>query len=193
MSGVFKFVRTTVAGGVLFLIPLVVLTWILGRAVGVADRVVEPIAHQLPPQSLLGLGLPRVMAVVLLIGAGFLAGLAARTAWARKATRTLESTVLVNVPGYEFFKGIGEGLLGVDDADDGEVVLARFDDGFQLGFVQDRLASGLVAVFLPDAPNPYAGTLLYMTPDRLTPTGMTMGEALKCFKRLGHGSAALLA
>jgi hypothetical protein len=45
-----------------------------------------------------------VLAFVLLVVICFLAGLAARTAFARKYVEAVEKTVLVNVPGYDAAK-----------------------------------------------------------------------------------------
>jgi len=81
----------------------------------------------------------------------FLAGVFARTKLARKLVSGLESKVLFNLPGYEFFKAVGESILGVE-ADAQQVVLARFDDYWQGGFPLGRLRhSRRGPVFTPAA------------------------------------------
>jgi uncharacterized membrane protein len=189
---VFRFIRATLAGGLLFLVPIVVLAVIIEKALAVAHKIVAPLAAELPPAFGFGFGTPRVLAVSLILLSCFLAGVFARTSLARRMVAGLESKVLLNLPGYEFFKSIGESVLGVDDGQEHDVVIARFDDYWQLGFLVDRLDNGLVTVFIPDAPNPHSGTVVLLTADRVTAANIPMQAALKSLKRLGAGSKALL-
>jgi uncharacterized membrane protein len=188
----FRFIRATLAGGLLFLVPIVVLAIIIEKALSVAHKIVAPLAEQLPSQIGFGLGTPRVLAVSLILLVCFFAGVFARTKVARRIVEELESRILLNLPGYEFFKGIGESFLGIEDEDEHQVVLARFDDYWQIGFLLDRLDNGLAAIFVPDAPNPHSGVVMFVTPDRIIPVDVPMQAALKCLKRLGAGSKELL-
>src|SRR5262245_40649594 len=192
MSQVIKIIRATVVGGLLFLVPFVVLLFILGRAFAIVEKLVEPIAKSLPVESVIGLRLSVLLAVAILVLVCFLAGFFARTAVARRLVSGLESGVLSNLPGYEFFKGLGEGLLGVEQHRGHQVVVARFDDNWQIGFLLERLENGMLAVFIPSAPNPHSGSVCYFAPDRITILEIGEQAAIKCLKRLGAGSNALL-
>ena len=98
MSGLLRFVRTTIVGGVLFLVPLVVLGAIIGKALQIAHRVSDPLTARLfpeaPPPLLLA------AAVIVLVLFCFLAGLLAVTAPARRVVGWLESALLSKIPGY---------------------------------------------------------------------------------------------
>ena len=192
MKRILKFSRTTLVGGLLFLVPIVVLLGVLGKALAVAHKLVDPLAERVPVESFIGLRTPVLLALGILVAFCFLAGLLARSALAQKAVKKLEAAVLSNLPGYEFFKGMGESMLGVEKEGSYPVVLARFDDTWQIGFRVDELANGLVAVFVPGAPNPQSGSVYYMTAERVTPADIPPAAALKCLQRLGAGSGALL-
>jgi uncharacterized membrane protein len=194
MKRLLKLIQMTFAGGVLFLVPLVMLALILGKAFGVAHKIVEPIAAKIPVQSVLGLSLQKVLAVIGLVLICLLAGCIARTLLAQKLVRAIETNILSNLPGYEFFKGVvGADAIGVDSGQNQDrVVLARFDDGWQLGFVLEQLQNGLVAVYIPGAPNPRSGSVYFLTSDRVQRAGVSPNAALKCLKRLGVGSNELL-
>jgi uncharacterized membrane protein len=192
MKRVFQFLRVTLAGGILFLVPIIVVAIILGRALGFAHHVVDPLASHIPVQSVIGLRTPKILAVVAIILFCFLAGCIARTMLARHVVNWLDSAILSNLPGYEFFKGVGESVLGVEQQGNREVVLVRFDDNSQIGFLLDRLDNGLVAVYIPGAPNPHSGGVYFMTADRVTPIDAAPQATLKCLKRLGAGANALL-
>ena len=159
MKRILKFLRTTLVGGILFLVPIVVLVIVLGKAMGLAHKIVDPLAEHLPVHSVIGLRTPVLLAIAIIVLFCFLAGVLARTALARKLVRNLETAVLANVPGYELFKGMGESMLGVEKQTGHQVVLARIEDAWQIAFLVERLEGGHVAVFVPGAPNPLSGSV----------------------------------
>ena len=192
MKAFLHFLRTTLVGGILFLVPIVVLIIVLGKALAIAHKLVDPLASRLHVESLIGLRTPGVLAITLLVIFCFVAGLLARTALAKRSVHWLESAVLSNVPGYQFLKSMGESVLGVEDEPAPQVVLARIEDAWQFAFLVERLEDGHLAVFVPGAPNPQSGSVYLMTEDRIRPAGIPPAAALKCLTRLGAGSSALL-
>jgi len=184
-----NFFRATLAGGILFLIPVIIVVIIMDRALVLADKIVKPLATHIPVESVVGLRTPRLLAIVLLLLFCFLTGIIAQTAFARKIVKWLESTVLSNLPGYEFFKSIGEGLLGKPETH--QVVLVQTGDAWRIGFQLERLDNGLLAVFIPNAPNPHSGVVHLVPANKTTPVNASSSTAMKCLKRLGAGSNAL--
>ena len=89
-------------------------------------------------------------------------------------------------------KSTGESIVGVENQEAYPVVLARFDDAWQIGLRIEELQNGLVAVYIPGAPNPLSGSVYFMTSDRVMPAGIPIASTLKCLKGLGGGSNALL-
>src|SRR5262249_20649087 len=166
MKRTFQFLRMTLAGGILFLVPIIVVVIILGRAIGLAHHIVDPLATHIPIQSVIGLRTPKILAVLAIIAFCFLTGFFARTIIARQIVNWLDSAILSNLPGYEFFKGVGESVLGVEQHGIQQVVLTRFDDSWQIGFLLDRLDNGLVAVYIPGAPNQHSGAVYFLRVDR---------------------------
>jgi uncharacterized membrane protein len=54
------------------------------------------------------------------------------------------------------------------------------------------LENGWLAVFLPQAPTPMSGNVMYLEADRVRPLGITMVQAMTIVKRLGVGSGQAL-
>ncbi len=187
-----QFLRTTLVGGLLFLVPIMVPAMIFGKAVAVARQVVDPLAGHLPFASVIGLHTPVLLAVGLVVLFCFLTGFFARTRLAQKIVDSLESAVLSNVPGYEFLKRMGESMLGVEKEGTYPPVIVYFDDNSQIGFQVETLASGVVVVFIPGVPDANAGEVYLMPADRIAPINLPLAATLKCLKRLGAGSGALL-
>jgi len=192
MKNLLRFLRTTLVGGILFLVPLVVLVVVLEKALALAHKVVDPLARHLPTDSPIGLQTPMLLAIALMVLFCFLAGFLARTALAQSIVRGLESSVLSHLPGYEFLKGMGESMLGVEDQAVRPVVLVRFDDTWQFGFQIEVLENGLVSVFVPDVPDARAGSFYVVTADRVSLLAVPKARVMKSLKRFGAGAGELV-
>jgi uncharacterized membrane protein len=192
MKALMIFVRATLTGGILFLLPVVVLIVVLGKALQISRRVVVPLAERIPVPSVGGVRVAEVAAIAALILFCFLAGLLARTRLARKTENWLEGTLLSHVPGYNFLKGIGESMMGFETEHAYQVVLARIEEAWQIGFVMERLESGHYAVFVPGAPSVWSGSVYLMTEDRLRRLDISRIEAVKCLRQLGVGADRLM-
>ena len=192
MKGILKFIRTSLVGGILFLLPIIVLVIIIGKALAITHKIVAPLANHLPVDSVIGLETPRLLAIALLVLFCFLTGVFARTALAQKVIIWLETTVLSNLPGYEFIKNLSGNLLSDEKKQTYPVVLARIEDAWQLGFLIERLEDGHLAVFVPGSSSTQSGSVYFMTEDRTRPLDIPSTAAMKCLKRYVLGSNALL-
>lgn len=186
-----KYLRDTIAGGILFLVPIVVLAIIVGRALAMANRIVAPLAAHLSIHPVICMHIQRVLAIAVIILFCFLTGFLARTNPAQKLIRWLESKLLVNVPGYELIKRIEEDVLGIGNPEWHPAVFAHIGDTWQIGFEIEQLDNGLVAVFFPNAPNPYSGVVRLVPSSQVTLVKLPHGAIFKSLKRLGAGSNAL--
>jgi uncharacterized membrane protein len=188
----FRFIRTTVLGGLLFLFPIVFVVAIIGKALEITNKLSAPLAGLLSVDSIGGLAVVELLALVILVLICFLAGLAARTALAGKLAQSLETKVLGKIPAYTLLKSKAESVLRPEDIAGMCPVLGRFDDSWQLAFEIERMAGGKVVVFLPGAPDPWSGSVCVMTEDRITPLDLTVKSAADIMKRLGKGSTGAL-
>ena len=187
------FIKATVIGGIFFLIPLAVVVVLVGKLVHIMKGVAGSLAPVLPVETPMGALVLNLLAVLLIIGFCFLAGLAAQKAHAKKIVAKLETTLLAALPGYAFVKGLGDNLRRSDEISESFVpVSVQFDDYSQLAFEIEREPNGKVALYLPSAPNPWSGTVVYVTADRVKRLPMSLNEALKNIRMLGKGSSAII-
>ena len=188
----FRFISTTILGGLLFLFPVVFIVAIIGKALEITNKLSAPLAGLLPLDSVGGLALVKLLSLVMLVLICFFAGLAARTALAGKFVKSLETDVLGKIPAYTLLKSKAESVLRPEDIGGICPVLGRFDDSWQFAFEIERIAGGKVVVFLPGAPDPWSGTVCVLTEDRITPLDLTVKSAAVIMKRLGKGSTGAL-
>jgi uncharacterized membrane protein len=181
------FVKTTLLGGLVFLVPLFVLVVVVAKAVGILQRLAKPFARLLPIDSIAGVVAADVIAILLLILACFGAGFLARVSLAKTFVKKAEAGLLWRIPGYGFLKGLTASLDKSAAESSMRPVLVHFDDCAQLAFEVDQLADGRRVVYIPSAPDPRAGTVLVMDKGRVEPLPMTFVAAISSFRALGRG------
>lgn len=192
MKGLAGFIRTTIVGGVFYLVPIIVFAAVIGKALGIAHKLVAPLAKVIQLQGPLSFLSERVLAIIVIVLFCFLAGLIAKTAGGKGFTRWLESNVLSMVPGYTLIKSLSDSMSGTEEVSGREAVLARIEDAWQIALLVERLDNGHVAVYVPGAPNAASGSVYIMTEDRIKPLGMPVSTAFKCVRGLGVGANELL-
>jgi uncharacterized membrane protein len=183
-----KALRTTIIGGILFLIPIAICVAVIGQGLKVANVVAKPVTAVLPVNMIGGVAVAEVLAIVLLLLICFMAGLLARVALARKAVGALEANVLSRLPIYALMKTKTQSLLSPDDIEGMSVVAMRFDDCWQIGFEIERIESGKVALFLPGSPDPWSGSVCIAEQDRVTPLDLPVATVANMARRLGRGA-----
>jgi uncharacterized membrane protein len=192
MRALARLLTTTLVGGVLFLVPIVLTIFIATSAVKIAGKVLDPIAHLLPLEGLFGLALRDVAAALLLIVACFIAGLIARTQIGNYVNRRLEGAVLRKVPAFTFVKSAAQGLLGLETGSEVQTALARIEDAWVPAFIVERHRSGLLTVFVPSVPTPAAGTVYLLEESRVRRLDVPVTAMVPVIMALGAGLRDLL-
>jgi uncharacterized membrane protein len=192
MKAVSHFLRITVLGGVLFLTPILVLVFIMSKAFDFARRALKPVTAVIPDRFVSGAPTEAILAIVLIALSCFLAGLFARTRLAQRIVSELESSVLSKVPAYEYLKQAGASVMGLGEMADHPVVLTRLGGAWRIGVQTDVVGGGLVAVFVPNSPNPMSGSVFLVAADNVRPARVPLAAAIGCLRRCGAGSEAFL-
>jgi uncharacterized membrane protein len=188
-----EFLKTTIVGGILFLVPVALVLAVLNHAVQLAEKIVRPISHDLDlDHSIAGFGIVTVLTILLLVAVSFAAGVVARTRSGTRIKGWIESSFLGGLPQYQIIKSMGEGLAQIDGADDLKPVLISLDGGWRLGYQIEPAANGWVTVFVPQAPTLTSGDVFYLPVDRIKPLNMSMMKARSIVKHIGIGSADAL-
>ena len=183
-----KLLRTTLIGGIIFLIPIAILIAVIGQGLKIAGVIAKPVAAVLPVSMIGGVAVAHVLAILLLLLICFGAGLLARVALARKAVGALEANVLSRLPAYALLKTKTQSMLSPEDIEGMSVVVMRFDDAWQIGFEIERIEGGKVALFLPGSPDPWSGSVCIAEEDRVTPLDLPVAAVANMLRRLGRGA-----
>ena len=187
-----EFVKTTLIGGASFLLPVAIVIFVLSYALRLVRRIAEPISHRLHLDHLVGAGVGTVtiLSVAVLVLISFAAGIIARTAAGRRISRWSENSFLGRLPHYQVIKSMAEGLAHVENTSGLKPALINIEGGWQIGYLIEQLDKDWTVVFLPQAPSPMSGNVMYMPADRVRPLDITMVQAMSIVKAIGVGSGA---
>ena len=192
MKTLTRFIRTTILGGVFFLIPIVVLIIILAKALEYANKILQALVAHISAASELSATAATALSILIVALVCFLAGLIARSMTAQRLVGGLEASVLSKVPAYEYLKQESASALGVATMTEQPVVLVETDVGWQVGVQMESSRGGFVTVFLPGAPNPHSGGVYFVPADRIRSAEVKLVGALNCMRRCGMGAPTLL-
>ena len=108
MKTLIEFVKMTLIGGLLIVLPIWLTALLLLKAVNGVLEVLRPIAKLLP-QDFVG---ENIVALLLLLLICFVTGLLVRTQFGQRVGQRLEQRVLERVPGYTLLRGLTRQLAG---------------------------------------------------------------------------------
>lgn len=193
-SSFFDAVKATIVGGAVFLIPGFLAVWVLAKIFGLLKQLASSLGPKLGIATTLGGVMLDVVAIAAILIVCLLAGLIAQRATAQRVRNRVDNVLLGSFPGYAFVKGLAENIQQSEAAASGFIpVLVTTGDGSQVAFETDRIEGGAVALYLPGAPNPWSGNVIFVRSDQVKALPVSVPEALKILRTLGRGSEALAA
>ncbi len=184
--------KTTLIGGLLFLVPLVIIFAILGKAIGIMLVIAEPMAHLLPVDSIGGIALANLLALLCLLLFCYIAGLVARISFASKAMKAIEEKALMKIPGYVMIKAITSGL-DESDTQGMKPVLLTLGTVQRIGLEIEQIEDGRSVVFIPSPPNRFSGITQIVPADQVEYLDVSVMEIMDYTEQYNRGTDALLA
>jgi uncharacterized membrane protein len=192
MAGSRHYIRTTLIGGILVVLPLFVFanlllwlgTWIAGQT--------EPIAKLIAANLAQPVWVGHALTIGAVVAACFALGAIVRTRFGNRAFNWLERNTVQRVPGYQPVKEIVSYLGKRDQNPFTKPVLVAVGDDVRLtGFLSDEGTEG-TTVFVPTGPNPTTGLILHVSPSQVQRIAVPGSEVLKTVISCGAGSARVL-
>ncbi|UCD50206.1 MAG: DUF502 domain-containing protein [Phycisphaerales bacterium] len=191
-----EFIKSTLIGGLLVLLPLgisaYVLVWIFNLVAGAISPLTKIVMETSPAQGLVA----DIVAIGLLIWVCFLVGMLVRTRLGRWGYLALESKLLKRAPGYSMIKETVTHFLGKDKQSPfSSVALARLfgNDTLVSVFVTDTHDDGSYTVFMPTGPNPTSGNIYHLPGENVIPVDVPVEDTMRSIISCGAGSSALIA
>jgi uncharacterized membrane protein len=189
MKQTFEFVKTTVVGGLVVILPLAAAMLLSFKMLAALEGAVDPVATALP------YGGPgrRVLALSVILAGCFITGLVVRTAGGRRASRWLEQSVLERLPAYSLLRNLGRQVAGEGEGQQMAPALAEIEDALVPAFIVEELDDGRFTVFVPAVPTPTVGSVYILPPERVHRIDVPITQLVHAVTRWGAGSKELVA
>jgi uncharacterized membrane protein len=192
MKPFIRYIKLTMVGGFIFLIPLIVLVFIFNKAFQLSLIFSEPISKYIPIHNVFGLAMNTIISVLIIAVICFLAGLLSHYTILRRTIQRSEEKFLWKVPGYAFIKGFTESISGEDSVNALKPVLVSLDDASLIAFEVEKSEDGKSVLYVPGAPNPWTGSIMIVEQERIKYLPVTMANAMRTFSSLGSGTKVLM-
>jgi uncharacterized membrane protein len=189
-----NFYRTSLVGGILVLLPLIILFVVFKWIFTFLFDVIAPFTSlimQTGPRNEFVAGL---MAMIFLLIICFLIGVAIRTRWGLSTHHSFEDNVLRYAPGYTMVKETVMIFLGRKTQPFSKVALVRIfaTETLMTALVTDEHPDGSYTVFVPTAPNPTSGNIYHLKPENVFLVDVPVEEAIRSILGCGAGSTRMI-
>jgi len=183
-----EFVRTTVIGGALFLLPIFFVMFVMAKVVDLMKHVTEPLAVSLGVATVAGVAASTILTVIGMILGAFLVGLIARTRMGQAFLTWMQKGVAAVLPQFSLIQDMAK-TIGPESAAEMPIVLVPTDAGWTLGLLVEAPVGDWHAVYLPGAPGMSSGSIAYAHADQVHRTDLTISQLWVILRRRWMGSA----
>ena len=189
MKYAWEFVKNTLVGGLLIVVPIYLAVLLLLKAMQSVMGLVRPLAQLLPAW----IPADNILSLLLVLSLCFLIGLAVRAPTGRALRERLEQSLFERIPGYALFRSLTQRLAGESRENVWQPALAEIEEALVPAFIIEELEDGRFTVFVPSIPTPLAGAVYVLSRDRVHPLDVPFTQAIQTVSRWGSGAKELVA
>ncbi len=184
MKKLIEFVKVTLVGGLVVVLPVWLTVLLLLKAIKGALALLGPIAQMLPQDVVH----PDLVALVLLVLICFLVGSLLRTRPGEALRQWLARRIFERIPGFSLLRGMARQLAGDKEEQSFQPALAEIEDALVPAFIVERQPDGQLTVFVSSSPTPMAGAIYILPPERVHPVDVPLHKAMVCITKWGVGA-----
>jgi uncharacterized membrane protein len=189
MKTLTKFLKMTLVGGLLVVLPIWVTLLLLLKAIKAALAMLLPIAKLLPQRIVH----EKIAAMLLLLLICFVVGLLVRTRPGKQIGEWLSGHILDRIPGFSLVRGMTRQLAGKKDEESFQPALVEIEEALVPAFIIEKHMDGQFTVFVSSSPTPMAGAIYILSPERVHPVDVSLRKAMVCVTKWGAGAADMRA
>lgn len=192
------FFRTTIIGGVIVILPSIILIFAFKWLFGMVSNGIKPLTDLViatfPQQDKYNQMIATAIVLAVIVTGCFLVGLFIRTRMGQWFYNGIENSLLSKAPGYTMVKETVNQFLGKKESPFSSVALVQIfeNDTKVTAFITDRHPDGTVTVFVPTGPNPTSGFIYHLNETYVHPVDVSVEDAMRSVISCGAGSGKLI-
>jgi uncharacterized membrane protein len=182
-------IKRVLNGIILFLLPVLLLLFILGKAISIVQKLILPIKKYLPAERVFGVGLLTLISLVLILLICYLAGMLIEQKKVKWLIAKLEDKILVFIPGYSMIKAQTSEMVSEAVAN-WQPVLIGEDGDWKMGVLVDQQPDGLCMIFFPEPPDAKSGEMKLVHESKLKKLDMPVSKMIRIIRKYGKSEGA---
>lgn len=188
-----NFLKTTLLGGALVLLPAALLVVVTRWLFNIILSAVQPLTTLLVTTSQFQEISASLLVLAILFAGCFVVGFLVKTRLGAYFHVTIEENILKIMPGYSLIKETVMQLVGGKKSPFSTVALVRLYDSDVLttAFITDTHDDGSYTVFVPTAPNPTSGLVFHLKSERVQPVSVSVEDTMRTILGCGVGSTKI--
>jgi uncharacterized membrane protein len=181
-----KTVPTTIIGGAVYLVPLVVITFFGSKLLSFLEGLLRPIEARTGDLALGGVAFTTIVALLLILLMCYLVGLWGHTRQGRSVLQWAQKGVALVIPSFGMYNELLSEIGG--EGANATVVLVPSDAGWTPAISFEAQGDGPRLVFVPGAPQWTEGSIALAPPENVRPTDLTVRELIALLRHCGRSS-----
>jgi uncharacterized membrane protein len=189
-----EFVKSTVIGGLLVILPTAIMLFVLNWIFTVISNAINPLTTLLLKKVPMQAFVANCIVIALIIALCFAVGVFVRTRLGIWIYAKIESQILRKAPGYSLVKETLSQFLGNKKQPFSAVALCNVygNDTLVSAFITDEHDNGSFTVFVPTGPNPTSGNIFHLPGHCVFPVAVPIEDAMRSIISCGAGSDKLI-
>ena len=186
MKSLIKFVKTTVFGGLVVVIPIAVIIIVMADFFDKLVKMTAPLTAKMPFGVFTNAILATLVVVLFILAIFFIAGLLFNTFWGRSAKNWLEESFFEHIPMYSTLKDLTKRVIGIENSNFPVVEIDIQGSGVSvLGVVVEEIVDGRLMVYTPLSPLVSVGQLYIVGKDKVKELDASIPEVINCLSKMG--------
>jgi uncharacterized membrane protein len=188
------FVRTSLLGGLVVILPVAISAFIFKWLFDLITDLIQPLTNLIMAKShVLEIGAD-ILVIIIILVICFIVGVIVKTKAGRFIHERLEDHILKAAPGYSMIKEIIVQFIGKKAVPFSSVALVQVFENSTLltGFITDAHPDGSYTVFVPTGPNPTSGNIYHLKGEYVRHVDVPVEEAMRSIISCGAGSTTLI-
>jgi len=190
-----NFIRTSLIGGLIVVLPVAILLFTFTWLFQVTTNIIQPLTDLFMKKSFSQAEIiADILVIILIILTCFVIGVLIKTAFGRFLHETLEQNFLRPLPGYSLVKETVVQFIGNNQSPFSSVALVQIFENqtMMTAFVTDKHQDGSYTVFVPTGPNPTSGNIYHLQGQYVHHIDVTVEDAMRSIISCGAGSGKLI-
>ncbi|MGD9202501.1 MAG: DUF502 domain-containing protein [Chitinispirillia bacterium] len=188
------FIRTSLMGGFIVVLPIAILIAALNWIFNFITDLIQPLTGFIVLQADIKETIAHIFVILIILFLCFILGTIVKTKIGKFLYTSINNNLLIKVPGYSLIKETIVQFLGDKKSPFSSVALVNIfgNETMATAFVTDEHTDESYTVFVPTGPNPTSGNIYHLKKEFVHKIDVSVEDTMRSIISCGAGSKKLI-